>query len=79
MWREQREVTAPELGLSASQAAQALGVSVETIRHWSDLGYLESYRAASGQRRFSQDRIDGFIGRLEHQHVVDPLRDRRVG
>jgi excisionase family DNA binding protein len=53
------------LGLSTSQAAQALGVSLGTIRRWSDLGYLESYRTPGGQRRFSQEQIDRFIVSLE--------------
>jgi excisionase family DNA binding protein len=67
-----------ELELSAPQAARALGVSLSTIYRWSDLGYLESYRTASGQRRFSPERIDGFINLLERQHL-DPLRNRRAG
>jgi excisionase family DNA binding protein len=53
------------LGLSTSQAAQALGVSLGTIRRWSDLGYLQSYRTPGGQRRFSQDQIDRFVGSLQ--------------
>jgi excisionase family DNA binding protein len=56
------------LGLSTSQAAQALGVSLGTIRRWSDMGYLRSYRTPGGQRRFSQDQINRFIGSLEQQH-----------
>jgi excisionase family DNA binding protein len=72
------DLNARELGLSAPQAAQTLGVSLGTIDRWSDLGYLESYRTASGQRRFSQDRIDGLISLLHRQHL-DPLRDRRTG
>lgn len=53
------------LGLSTSQAAQALGVSLGTIRRWSDLGYLQSYRTPGGQRRFSNEQIDQFVGSLE--------------
>jgi excisionase family DNA binding protein len=56
------------LGLSTSQAAQALGVSLGTIRRWSDMGYLQSYRTPGGQRRFSQEQIDRFIGSLEQQN-----------
>jgi hypothetical protein len=79
MWREHSEIPAVEFGLSGAQAAQALGVSLGTIGRWSDLGYLESYRTASGQRRYSQERIEGFISLLEHQHVDHPLADRRLG
>jgi excisionase family DNA binding protein len=53
------------LGLSTSQAAQALGVSLGTIRRWSDMGYLESYRTPGGQRRFSADQIDQFLSKLQ--------------
>jgi excisionase family DNA binding protein len=53
------------LGLSTSQAAQALGVSLGTIRRWSDLGYLQSYRTPGGQRRFSREQIDEFIRSLQ--------------
>src|SRR5258707_1095755 len=37
------------LGLTISQAAQELGVSLGTIRRWSDMGYLESYRTPGRQ------------------------------
>jgi excisionase family DNA binding protein len=53
------------LGLSTSQAAQALGVSLGTIRRWSDMGYLESYRTPGGQRRFSSDQIETFLAKLQ--------------
>ena len=76
--RNERRDLAVELGLSAPQAAQVLGVSLGTICRWSDLGYLESYRSPSGQRRFSQERVDRFIGLLERQHL-DPLTDARTG
>jgi excisionase family DNA binding protein len=52
------------LGLSTSQAAKALGVSLGTIRRWSDMGYLESYRTPGGQRRFSAEQIEHFLARL---------------
>ena len=53
------------LGLSTSQAAHALGVSLGTIRRWSDLGYLQSYRTPGGQRRFSEAQIEQFVGSLQ--------------
>jgi excisionase family DNA binding protein len=53
------------LGLSTSQAARALGVSLGTIRRWSDMGYLESYRTPGGQRRFSHEQIEQFVGSLQ--------------
>ncbi|MBV9004437.1 MAG: helix-turn-helix domain-containing protein [Solirubrobacterales bacterium] len=53
------------LGLSTSQAAHALGVSLGTIRRWSDMGYLESYRTPGGQRRFSAEQIEQFLVTLQ--------------
>jgi excisionase family DNA binding protein len=66
------------LGLSTSQAAQALGVSLGTIRRWSDMGYLQSYRTPGGQRRFSQDQIDQFLGSLTRQ-TTDSAAERKAG
>jgi excisionase family DNA binding protein len=56
---------ASPLGLSTSQAAHALGVSLGTIRRWSDMGYLESYRTPGGQRRFSHEQIQQFLKSLQ--------------
>jgi len=63
--RLMQETTARPLGLSTSQAAQALGVSLGTIRRWSDMGYLESYRTPGGQRRFSHEQIEQFLESLQ--------------
>ncbi len=65
-------LTRSPLGLSTSQAARALGVSLGTIRRWSDMGYLQSYRTPGGQRRFSHEQIEQFIGTLQR----DTSRDR---
>ena len=65
--RPMKQIHGSPLGLSTSQAAQALGVSLGTIRRWSDMGYLQSYRTPGGQRRFSQEQIDQFVGSLEQQ------------
>jgi excisionase family DNA binding protein len=65
---------ASPLGLSTSQAAQALGVSLGTVRRWSDMGYLESYRTPGGQRRFSREQIQTFVASLhsEGRPVSEP-------
>lgn len=55
------------LGLSTSQAAGALGVSLGTIRRWADMGYLESYRTPGGQRRFSVEQIEQFLETLQQR------------
>jgi excisionase family DNA binding protein len=67
------QITTP-LGLSTSQAARALGVSLGTIRRWSDMGYLESYRTPGGQRRFSREQIDQFIVSLQRDQQPGPGR-----
>ena len=53
------------LGLTTSEAARHLGVSLSTIRRWSDLGYLNGYRTPGGQRRFSIEQLDDFIESLQ--------------
>jgi excisionase family DNA binding protein len=55
------------LGLSISQAASELGVSLGTMRRWADLGYIESYRTPGGQRRFSRDQVDRFVASLSRR------------
>jgi excisionase family DNA binding protein len=73
-----QRINGSPLGLTTSQAAKALGVSLGTIRRWSDQGYLQSYRTPGGQRRFSQEQIDQFVGSLEQQSV-DAIAVRRAG
>jgi excisionase family DNA binding protein len=67
---------ASPLGLSTSQAAQALGVSLGTIRRWSDMGYLQSYRTPGGQRRFSQEQIKDFLESLQRGGFRAPQANR---
>jgi excisionase family DNA binding protein len=63
------------LGLSTSQAARELGVSLGTVRRWSDMGYLQSYRTPGGQRRFSVEHIELFVRSLQQSSVVREQRD----
>ena len=58
-------VNTRKLGLTTSEAARRLGVSLSTIRRWSDLGYLRGYRTPGGQRRFSIQQLDEFLESLE--------------
>ena len=53
------------LGLSTSEAARHLGVSLSTVRRWSDAGYLRGYRTPGGQRRFTVEQLDEFLASLE--------------
>ncbi len=68
------------LGLSTSQAANALGVSLGTIRRWADMGYLESYRTPGGQRRFSVEQIEQFLETLQQRRSTQrqPHQERLV-
>jgi len=49
------------LVFTSSQAARYLGVSLATIRRWTDAGYISCYRTPGGQRRFAREQLDTFI------------------
>jgi excisionase family DNA binding protein len=53
-----------QLVFTSSQAARYLGVSLATIRRWTDAGHISCYRTPGGQRRFSRDQLDRFITSL---------------
>jgi excisionase family DNA binding protein len=50
---------------TSSQAAVYLGVSLATVRRWTDAGYVSCYRTPGGQRRFSREQLDGFIASMQ--------------
>jgi excisionase family DNA binding protein len=54
------------LVFTSSQAAQYLGVSLATIRRWTDAGHISCYRTPGGQRRFSRAQLDEFISSMQH-------------
>ena len=60
-----RDRSATRLGLTVSEAARHLGVSLSTIRRWSDAGPLRGYRTPGGQRRFTQEQLDDFMASLQ--------------
>jgi excisionase family DNA binding protein len=53
-----------QLVFTSSQAAVYLGVSLATIRRWTDAGHISCYRTPGGQRRFSRDQLDSFTESL---------------
>lgn len=53
------------LGLTVSQTASRLGVSISTVRRWADAGHLRGSRTPGGQRRFSPEQLDEFLRSLE--------------
>jgi hypothetical protein len=42
------------------------------------MGYLQSYRTPGGQRRFSREQIEKFVGSLEQQ-TTDSAAERKAG
>jgi len=68
------DTTISRLGLSTSQAARQLGVSIGTVRRWADQGHLSAYRTPGGQRRFSVEQIEDFVRSLEQQGPAPTLR-----
>jgi excisionase family DNA binding protein len=65
-----------ELGFTSSQAASYLGVSLATVRRWSNNGHLLGYRTPGGQRRFSREQLDAFVrslsGGSDASHAAGP-------
>jgi excisionase family DNA binding protein len=53
-----------QLAFTSSQAAARLGVSLATVRRWTNDGHLHSYRTPGGQRRFSREQLDEFLTTL---------------
>ena len=53
-----------QLVFTSSQAARYLGVSLATVRRWTDAGHVSCYRTPGGQRRFSRDQLDEFIASM---------------
>src|ERR1700728_3677671 len=65
------------LVFTSSEAARYLGVSLATIRRWTDAGHLSGYRTPGGQRRFSRAQLDGFVESLHRTDETTPKRQGR--
>jgi excisionase family DNA binding protein len=61
-----------QLVFTSSQAARYLGVSLATIRRWTDAGHVSCYRTPGGQRRFTRDQLDVFITSMHRDRRADP-------
>jgi excisionase family DNA binding protein len=61
---QQNSIHQPVLGLTISEAARFLGVSLSTVRRWSDAGVLPSYRTPGGQRRYNREQLESFLNGL---------------
>ncbi|MHB8240955.1 MAG: MerR family transcriptional regulator [Solirubrobacteraceae bacterium] len=70
------------LVFTSSQAALYLGVSLATIRRWTDAGHISCFRTPGGQRRFSRTQLDEFISSMQHDapaaHAESPGSSARV-
>jgi excisionase family DNA binding protein len=64
-----------QLAYTSSQAASYLGVSLATVRRWSNDGHLRGYRTPGGQRRFSREQLDSFLRSLDADPEAAPASD----
>jgi excisionase family DNA binding protein len=67
-----------QLVFTSSQAALYLGVSLATIRRWTDAGHIACYRTPGGQRRFSRPQLDGFITSMTQDGPVASVETRHT-
>ncbi|MBA3808553.1 MAG: excisionase family DNA-binding protein [Solirubrobacterales bacterium] len=67
------------LVFTSSQAALYLGVSLATIRRWTDAGHISCYRTPGGQRRFSRAQLEEFISSMQDDGpATTPIAAHRV-
>jgi molybdopterin-binding protein len=62
--------------LTLGQAAQAIGVSVDTLRRWDRAGKLQTVRDERNQRRVPRREIERLTSRPERHAVGDGLSAR---
>jgi DNA repair protein RadD len=71
-----------QLVFTSSQAARYVGVSLATVRRWTDAGHINCYRTPGGQRRFSRAQLDDFIASMQRtgpaEDVAGADRDAQV-
>jgi excisionase family DNA binding protein len=60
-----------QLVFTSSQAARYVGVSLATIRRWTDAGHIHCYRTPGGQRRFSRDQLESFVTSMQNAGEID--------
>jgi excisionase family DNA binding protein len=65
-----------QLAFTSSQAANYLGVSLATVRRWSNAGHLRGYRTPGGQRRFSREQLDLFLRSIDPSEREEPTTGR---
>jgi excisionase family DNA binding protein len=71
--------SASQLVFTSSQAATYLGVSLATVRRWTDAGHISCYRTPGGQRRFSREQLDGFIASMQQgDNAEQPVAETKA-
>ncbi len=60
-----------QLVFTSSQAASYLGVSLATIRRWTDAGHIACYRTPGGQRRFARQQLDEFMSSMHRDGATE--------
>jgi len=68
-----------QLVFTSSQAARYLGVSLATIRRWTDAGYVSCYRTPGGQRRFAREQLDTFVTSMRREGRSERSRADSAG
>lgn len=58
--------------ISVAQASEMLGVTVKTIKIWTNEDKIKSYRTAGGHRRFRIEDIEKFLG-----NEVEPIKSSK--
>jgi excisionase family DNA binding protein len=65
------------LVFTSSEAARYLGISLATVRRWSDAGHLDYYRTPGGQRRFSREQLERFVASMRQHGREDTASEPR--
>ena len=68
----------PKQLYSASEAAAALGISLDTLRRWDKAGRIKVERDASNRRRVRASEIDRLRGDGEGAHISARNRFRAI-
>jgi putative resolvase len=64
--------------LSVGEAANILGISITTLRHWTDEGYVTAFRTVGGHRRYQLSHLIEFRRRSEEDaSLAEPPTPRR--
>jgi molybdopterin-binding protein len=63
---------------TASEAARALGISLDTLRRWDRQGRIRTERDAANRRRVPRAEVDRLLGHEEHHELSARNRFRGI-